>query len=130
MINARRRSKISKLRDSDIVKRVLPGFPNIRLRLHLKSKSLNAQMCDELKEILKLEVDLTESKLQIGSTYQRYKWEFRVKDAKQFKRALSEYSTQHPEIDIFSDDLRWHGPILQYTIYTVGIVATIIRLIF
>ena len=114
----RKKSKQSKSLQN-IKRKVFPSIPNIRLRLTLKEKSLNQTTCAELQKILKLEQDLTDSKVQIAYKFHRYKWEIKVKNPITFKRALATYQEQNPDMDIFSEDIRPKGPIIQYIGYFV-----------
>ena len=97
---------------------------NIRLRLHLKGKGLNASTCKDLQNFLRLEQDLTDAKIQVAEKFSRYKWEIRVKNPKIFKRALAEYQKNHPDMDIFSDDIHQRELIIQYARYGIAVVST------
>ena len=108
---------------------LLPNIPNIRLRLSLKGKSLNQTMCAELQQALKLEQDLTETKLQITPKYYHYKWERKVKDTKRFKRALAKYQESHPNTDIISEDIRPFKPMIPYIGYIASIAGAFIGFI-
>lgn len=104
MKSVRRGFKISKLRDS--IARKVFTHPNIRLRLHIKDRDLDADLCEDLQKKLKLKkVDLAFSFSHTGHKYHRHKWEFRVENIGRFKRALSKYSKDNPDMDISSDDL-------------------------
>ena len=85
-------------------------------------------MCVELQRILKLEQELTETNLQIGSVYHHYKWEIRVKDTKVFKRALARYKESHSDIDIIVEDMDVVRPYVQYLGYVAGGLIFVIRL--
>ena len=69
---------------------------------------------------MKLEQDLTASKVQIAYKFHRYKWEIKVKNSQIFKRALAIYQQNNPEIDIFSEDMFPKGLIIQYIDYLLG----------
>ena len=79
-------------------------------------------MCDNLRRMLKLQEDLTESKVQIGYKFNRHKWDLKIRQPRTFKRALATYQEENPDIDIFSEDLRPLGPIIQYVGYIAGVV--------
>ena len=110
-----------------IRKKALPNVPNIRLRLHLKENGLTMSTCEDLRKVLKLEQTLTDSKVQIAHNFYRYKWELRVRNPRTFKRALAEYQRQHPDIDIFCEDLKSMGSYFQYLTYA-GAVSTLLVL--
>ena len=93
----------------------------------MKGKPLNEGMCVELQRFLKLEKELTEPNLQIGSLYHHYNWEIRVKNTKAFKRALAKYKESHPKIDIIVEDMNIWRPTAQYIVYLVGGLITVIR---
>ena len=90
------------------------------MRLHLKEKGLNASTCQALQNVLKLEQDLTDTRVQVAEKFHRYKWEIRVKKPKVFKRALATYQQTHPDTDIFSEDINPRGPLIQYVGYLIG----------
>ena len=85
-------------------------------------------MCDELQKILKLDQDLTDTKVQIASNYHHYKWEMNIKDPEIFKRALAKYRKSHPDIDIISEDV-YRGPTFQYALYVLGIIGALASII-
>ncbi len=89
MKNARKKSKLYKSLQK--IKQAFPSIPNIRLRLTLKDQRLTQNQCEDLQKILKLEQELKDSKVEITGRFHRYKWDIKVRQQKQFKRALSTY---------------------------------------
>ena len=117
--NVKKKSKRFKSKRR-IFKKIFPDIPNTRLRLHLKEHGLDAFTCKDLQKVLKLEQDLTDTKVQIAYKFHRYKWEIKVKNSQTFKRALAVYQQNNPDIDIFSEDMFPKGPIIQYIGYLLG----------
>ncbi len=50
--------------------------------------------------MLKLEKDLTDTRVEIANKYHRYRWEIRVKKT---KRALATYQGNNPDTGIFPE---------------------------
>ncbi len=92
--------------------------------MSLKDKALDQAMCDELERLLKVE-GLTIAQVQVAPRHNHYKWERRTRNQKAFRRALAKYSETHPDIDIFSEDIRKISPLLQYIIYLLAVAGSI-----
>lgn len=101
--------------------------PNIRLRLTLKSKKIEKNLCEELSKELKLDYDFSEPELKVGHKFHKFTWDIHV-DMKIFKRSLAKYQNKKPNLDISFEKLGGLKPVIIQLVGTV-IVTVIVTII-
>lgn len=102
--------------------------PNILLRLSLKEQVLDQNLCRKIQRGLKLDEDLTTNTMYAGPHYTHYSWKINVKDPTDFKERLNRYLKSHPELDFHIEETRSYRAKIQYILYAVGLIASVIEI--